>query len=121
MGPTITCTACGTVLGVPKSGMPAAGLSCIWCGYVNLPADAPAPASSPAPRPTMEAVPTAATAPPSRPAPHRWADDEDDNGQPYVPAAEEIKTRKCEQCAKDIDLLAVVCVHCGYDAQAKKK
>jgi hypothetical protein len=69
----------------------------------------------------MEAVPTAATAPPSRPAPHRWADDEDDNGQPYVPAAEEIKTRKCEQCAKDIDLLAVVCVHCGYDAQAKKK
>jgi hypothetical protein len=52
---------------------------------------------------------------------HRWADDEEDNGLPYVLPTDEVKTRKCEECGKDIDLLAVVCVHCGFDAAAKTK
>ncbi len=58
---------------------------------------------------------------PVKPLPHPYADDEDDNGQPYALPKEEAKTRPCEACGKAIDLLAVVCVHCGFDAQAKKK
>jgi hypothetical protein len=123
MRATITCTACGSVLGVPKDGVPAGGLSCNWCGCVNLQATAPAPAPAPAPTAKPAPEPVTAAGTPAEPAPvrHRWADDDDDNGQPYAPVTDEVKTRKCEACGKDIDLLAVVCVHCGFDAQAKKK
>jgi hypothetical protein len=54
-------------------------------------------------------------------APHPWADDEDDNGLPYAIPPGEIKTRKCEECGKEIELASVVCVYCGYDARAKSK
>jgi hypothetical protein len=126
MRPTITCTACGTVLGVPKAGMPKDGLSCNWCGYVTLPSSEPAslpagPTSRPAAPPVSSSSdPVEPTAVENALA-HRWADDEDDNGQPYELPRDEVKTRKCEGCGKDIDLVAVVCVHCGYDAQAKTK
>lgn len=122
MRATITCSACGTVLGVPKGGVPKDGLSCNWCGYVSR--DAAAPVEPPPVPPRTPEVPAAAAAPapavPKAP-PHRWADDEDDNGQPYDLPADEIKTRKCEGCGREIDGHAVVCVHCGYDAQTKRK
>ena len=126
MRPTITCSACGTVLGVPEGGVPAHGLPCNWCGYVNLPASEAAP---PAPKAiTRSVLATKETAaapavgtPPNARAPHRWADDADDNGQPYALPADEVKKRKCEGCGKDIDFAAVVCVHCGYDAEARQK
>jgi DNA-directed RNA polymerase subunit RPC12/RpoP len=124
MRQTVTCSACGTVLGVPKSGMPADGLTCNWCGYVNLKAADPvakpvATAAGPAPLSPDSPIETAPTR--VRPEPHRWADDEDDNGQPYAIPRGEIKTRKCEECGKEIELASVVCVYCGYDARAKPK
>jgi hypothetical protein len=125
MRSTLPCSACGTVLGVPPGGVPKGGLPCNWCGYVNLPnAEAAPPSPNPAPRPAPSRAEVAAPAAPplvEKAEPHRWADDEDDNGQPYALPREEAKTRKCQDCGKDIDLLAVVCVHCGFDAQAKKK
>jgi hypothetical protein len=121
MRQTITCSACGTVLGVPKGGVPRDGLSCNWCGYVTLPASEPAPSPKPAPRPAPAPVAAAPAAPADKPAPHPWADDDDDNGLPYVLPPDEVKTRKCQACGKDIDLLAVVCVHCGFDAAARQK
>jgi len=121
MRPTITCSACGTVLGIPKAGMPREGLPCNWCGYVTLPAAEPAPPPKPAPRPAAAPVAAGPAPPVEKPAPHRWADDEDDDGTPYDLPRDEVKTRKCAGCGKDIDLLAVVCVHCGFDAEAKQK
>src|SRR3954465_10391462 len=97
MRPTITCSACGTVLGVPKAGMPKDGLPCNWCGYVTLPTSEPVPSPKPAPRP----APAPLTAPPpatpaaEKPIPPRWADDEDD-GTPYELPPDEVKTRKCQ-------------------------
>lgn len=123
MRPTLPCSACGTVLGVPKGGVPKDGLPCNWCGYVNQPASEPAAVSpKPAPEPVADPAAVATTlASPEPVAPHRWADDLDDNGRPYTLPADEKPKRKCEGCGKEIDQLAVVCVHCGYDAQAKKK
>src|SRR5207245_1830903 len=100
--------ACGTVLGVPKAGMPRDGLSCNWCGYVNLTAtEAAPPASTPIPRPapiSAEAVAAAVSpAPVEKASPHRWADDLDDNGQPYALPPDPVKKRKCEGCGKDIN------------------
>jgi len=122
MASTITCTACGTVLGVPKSGIPKDGLSCNWCGYVNLPAAEaeakPVAAATASKRKSAEAPP--APVKPKAP-PHKWADDEDDNGQPYELPPEEVKTRPCANCGKQIDELAVVCVHCGYDSASQQK
>jgi hypothetical protein len=133
MRATITCSACGTVLGVPKGGIPKDGLSCNWCGYVTLPDAAPPPAPVEPParprRPKDEPVPAAVAAeapapsPPPAPKapPHPYADDEDDNGEPYEPAPEENPKRKCEECGRLIDAKAVICVHCGYDARAGQK
>jgi len=118
MRATITCTACGTVLGIPKSGMPADGLPCNWCGYVNLKAPEPAPKPVAAAVRAPEMLPVA-SAPVA--TPHPFADDQDDNGQPYEMPPEEVKTRACEDCGKLIDLNSVVCVHCGYDVRAKGK
>lgn len=150
MRSTLTCTACSTVLGIPKTGMPKDGLPCNWCGYVNQLAPEPE-ASTKARQPDLEAeaparqehqpdtkaqspsAPARAKENPEpghpihneavepKPAPHRWADDEDDNGQPYLLPHEEAKTRLCSKCKKQIDLLAVVCVHCGFDESAGKK
>ena len=120
-GRTLTCTACGTVLGIPKKGMPKDGLSCNWCGYVNVavPEEAPKASVAPAKSPPLPVAAFAETTSPTtvpKAATHRWADDEDDNGQPYDLPQEEIKTRPCAACGKKIDLKAVVCVHCGFDA-----
>src|SRR5262249_46230215 len=124
----LTCSACGTVLGVPKSGMPADGLTCNWCGYVNL--KAPEPAAKPVaatagPAPSASESPIETTAAPApvhaKGIPHRWADDEDDDGLPYEIPPGEIRTRKCEECGKEVELASVVCVYCGYDARAKSK
>jgi hypothetical protein len=123
MRATITCAACGTVLGVPKAGMPKDGLSCNWCGYVNLPTanpePNPAPVSAPVPvtSPVAESEPT----PVRKAAPHRWADDEDDNGMPYAVPRGEIREKRCQACGKEIDINSVVCVHCGFDAATRKK
>jgi hypothetical protein len=127
MRATITCTACGTVLGIPKNGVPKDGLSCNWCGYVNTvePEPAPkavaatAPSPSPPPLPVAKQAPEPAETP--KAAPHRWADDEDDNGQPYALPHEEVKTRPCDSCGKKIALKDVVCVHCGHDAKSGEK
>lgn len=134
MRSTLTCTACSTVLGIPKAGMPKDGLPCNWCGYVNHLSPEPesqrkteAQSRVPSREPDAEAKEKyepeslANDSLASKAAPHRWADDEDDNGQPYMLPHEEAKTRPCSQCGKHIDLLAVVCVHCGYDASAGKK
>lgn len=124
MRATITCNACGTVLGIPKSGMPVEGLSCNWCGYINLAEpNPPAEPVTAAHRPVTTAATTASSepAPASKAAPHPWADDEDDNGQPYVIPPGEIRTRRCAGCNKEIDITSVVCVHCGYDAAKKEK
>jgi hypothetical protein len=98
--------------------MPKDGISCNWCGYVVLPSPEPEPAA--AVRSTPKPPPTAAAPKPKAP-PHKWADDEDDNGDPYELPPEEVKTRACINCNKQIELLAVVCVHCGYDAEKKQK
>jgi len=128
MRSTLTCTACSTVLGIPKAGMPKDGLPCNWCGYVNqLASEAEAPArpgtTEPAARAKEKHQPDAQAreSPTAKPAPHRWADDEDDNGQPYTLPHEEAKTRPCAECGKQIDVKAVVCVHCGFDETAGKK
>src|SRR5262249_9497324 len=106
MRQTLTCSACGTVLGVPKSGMPADGLTGNWCGYVTLkapePVAKPVAAASAAPVVPDSQVEAASTpvAVKAKTAPHRWADDEDDDGEPYAIPPGEIKTRKCEDCGK---------------------
>src|SRR5687768_12758823 len=110
MRSTISCSACGTVLGVPKAGFPADGLPCNWCGYVNV--QAPEPAAAPARAKSLPA--------PVDPELPEWSDDEDDS-KPYALPAEEAKTRPCVSCGKQIDLLAVVCVHCGYDYESGRK
>jgi hypothetical protein len=117
MPPTITCTSCGTVLGIPKAGMPKDGMSCNWCGYVNTPAPTPVAVAAP----KREAVTTPAE--PLAPAaePYKWGDGGDDDGEPYSLPPEEIKTRPCTSCGRPIDRSAVVCVHCGYHAEAKQK
>jgi hypothetical protein len=119
MRATITCTACGTVLGVPKSGMPRDGISCNWCGYVNLPAPEPEP--KPVAAATAEVRQARHAEPTAKGAPHPWADDDDDNGQPYALPQEEVKTRPCTACGKEVDVGAVVCVHCGFDSTTKQK
>jgi hypothetical protein len=119
MRATITCTACGTVLGIPKAGMPADGLSCNWCGYLNRPAADP----KPEPAAARTSAPEAAAPRPAREVTSelaQWSDDETDS-LPYAVPPEEIKTRRCEECTKLIDIHAVVCVHCGYDAEKKQK
>ncbi len=128
MRSTLTCTACSTVLGIPKAGMPKDGLPCNWCGYVNqLSPEPEAQAKVFPPEPEAQAKEKqeletpAKKVQPGKPAPHRWADDEDDDGQPYMLPHEEAKTRPCSKCGKHIDLLAVVCMHCGYDEAAGKK
>jgi hypothetical protein len=127
---TLTCTACGTVLGIPKKGMPKDGLSCNWCGYVNVaaPEEAPKPvtaaaANVPPPLPVAALAEVTTPPPPAEPKAmtHRWADDEDDDGQPYKIPTEAVKTRPCAHCGEKIDLAAKVCVHCGFDAGAGKK
>src|SRR5262245_5673513 len=105
MRSTISCAACGTVLGVPKAGMPRAGLPCNWCGYVNLPSmeattAAPPPVTRPVTVPASTAPAPTEPTPKDKPAPHRWADDADDNGQPYALPPDEVKKRKCEGCGK---------------------
>ena len=123
MRATLTCAACGTVLGIPKSGMPAGGLPCNWCGYVNVaaaepkpvPAAVAAPAEPPSPEPEAPCLAT------PNAQPHPFADDEDDNGLPYTLPPEPVKTRDCEGCGKKVVASAVVCAHCGYDARQKAK
>src|SRR5262245_29403884 len=119
MRETITCTTCGTVLGVPNGGMPKDGLSCNWCGYVNL-KEAEPEAKSVAARAAAREAASRPTSPPKPKAPpHPLGEDEDDNGEAYVLPPEEIKTRPCASCGKQIDQLAVICVHCGYNAELK--
>jgi hypothetical protein len=118
MRETITCTACGTVLGIPKAGIPKDGLSCNWCGYVNV--KAPEPEAKPvaagaAARETPRAAPK-----PKTPA-HPLGDDEDDNGEAYELPPEEVKTRPCPSCGKKIDETVIVCIHCGYDTVRKER
>jgi hypothetical protein len=117
MRATITCSACGTVLGVPKAGMPADGLPCNWCGYVNQPKAEPKPEPAAARPAASETAPAATEA---AAALATWSDDEGDS-LPYRVPPEEIKTRRCDQCGELIDIHAVVCVHCGYDAETKQK
>lgn len=120
MKETITCTACGTVLGVPKGGMPKDGLSCNWCGYVNV--KAPEPEAKPVAAARVRETASVAPAPQkSKAPPHPLGEDEDDNGEAYELPPEEVKTRACASCGKQIDLLAVICVHCGYNAELKEK
>jgi DNA-directed RNA polymerase subunit RPC12/RpoP len=123
MRSTITCTACGTVLGVPKSGMPKGGLSCNWCGYVVLAeSESPAPDLSPSRgNPTTIAEEPSTIGVQEKAAKHRWADDDDDDGQPYDLPQEEVKTRKCDGCGKEIEVLSIICVHCGFSAEAKER
>ena len=132
MSQTITCPSCQTVLGVPKAGFPAEGIICNWCGTVvaeptRMTSPKKRPSSAvidtdiqpiPAARDTSVQVPQA-----ERPmaAPHKWGDDEDDNGEAYDVPADEIKTRKCVACGKDIDGEAILCVHCGHDARSNTK
>src|SRR5207247_10289468 len=47
--------------------------------------------------------------------------DEDDKGLTYSSPKGEMRTRRCEQCGKEIDIGAVVCVHCGYDFRKQEK
>ena len=103
--------------------MPKDGLSCNWCGYVNLPAANPEPVPAPVTAPVPVTAPAAESEPTPvrKAAPHRWADDEDDNGMPYAIPRGEIREKRCQACGKEIDINSVVCVHCGYDAAAKKK
>ena len=103
--------------------MPKDGLSCNWCGYVNLPAANPEPVPAPVTAPVPVTAPAAESEPTPvrKAAPHRWADDEDDNGMPYAIPRGEIREKRCQACGKAIDINSVVCVHCGYDAAAKKK
>ena len=120
MRPTITCSSCGTVLGLPKAGMPTDGLPCNWCGYINL-TDAAVPVAPPAPSPpTRQARPEAPIEIPDEPTPkaalHRWADDEDDDGQPYRIPKGDIKTRKCEACGKDLH----ACLNCRFYKQGAR-
>jgi hypothetical protein len=110
------------VLGVPKSGIPKDGLSCNWCGYVNLPPEPEAkPVAAAATSKQKVAEAPAPTNPKVKAPPHKWADDVDDNGEPYELPPEEVKTRPCANCKKDIDIIAVVCVHCGYDSESQQK
>jgi hypothetical protein len=95
-------------------------LPCNWCGYVNPPTAEAAPRPQPAAQSAATAAPASIPVA-EKPAPHRWADDPDDNGQAYTLPSDEVKTRPCDSCGKQIDVIAVVCVHCGFDAQAKKK
>src|SRR5688572_23120358 len=119
MRATLPCSACGTVLGVPKTGMPESGLPCNWCGYVNPPPAQPRPspaATTGHPQPT-----TLTPAPADLPSELAgWSDDEGDS-LPYRVPPEEIKTRRCGECGQLIDIHAVVCVHCGFDAEKKQK
>lgn len=117
MRESITCTACGTVLGVPKGGMPKDGLSCNWCGYVNQ------KALEPEPKPVAAAAARETTRPAAKPqaAPHPLGDGGDDNGEPYDLPPQEIKTRPCPNCGKKIDETVIVCIHCGYNTVRKEK
>jgi hypothetical protein len=99
------------------TGMPAAGLPCNWCGYVNLPSTEPKPQPSAVP-PKPEPTAPRSAGPPSELA--QWSDDES-NSLPYRVPQEEVKTRRCGECGKLIDIQALVCVHCGYDAEKKQK
>jgi hypothetical protein len=194
MQATFPCSNCSTVLGVPKGGVPAEGITCNWCGHVNrepvvadpLPpvtkASVPKPApAAPKPQPTKPTAPAspqqiicsncenkievpkegvpeegivcnwcgatlrkkasakakqaAATALPPLPASmptapekqvaakaplHPYAEDDEDDGQPYeVPEDETV--RDCEECGKEIDAHAVVCIHCGHNYEKRKK
>jgi hypothetical protein len=79
MKETVTCTACGTVLGIPKGGIPKDGLSCNWCGYVNV--KAPEPEAKPVAAAAAPAREAARPAPKPKAPPHPLGDDEDDNGE----------------------------------------
>lgn len=50
-----------------------------------------------------------------------WAEDEDDDGKPYALPQDEIKTKRCTECGKEIDVKASICVHCGHDERTRKK
>jgi len=121
MQSTVTCRSCGTVLGVPKGGAPADGVTCNWCGAANQIDQAkPVKPLSPVPPAATVTQFPAEPAMPKAPA-HKWADDEDDDGQPYDIPAEEITTKACAACGKDIAIGAVICVHCGHDHRGGKK
>ncbi len=118
MQSTVTCRSCGTVLGIPKGGVPVEGVTCNWCGAVTTP-DAPKPTATKAKSP---APPAAATLPAKPKTPlNKYADDEDDDGLPYDIPADEITTKPCVGCHKQMDTAAVVCVHCGQDQRGGKK
>ena len=127
MRPTITCTACGTILGVPKSGIPAEGLTCNWCGYVTSATATPTKPASPPELPGRSTPATPDTPQPAAPKKkpkgvrHLWGDDEDDDGEAYDLPPEAVKTRRCEACGKDVDVKSLVCIHCGYDTAKKEK
>ncbi len=109
-------------MGIPKSGVPATGLECNWCGVVNQP-EVPKPAVAKTTAPTTAKPSTASstkTAKPKAP-PRKWADDDEDDGLPYDIPADEITTKPCEACQKEIGLDAVVCIHCGHDHRNKEK
>lgn len=121
MQSTVTCRSCGTVLGVPKGGAPAEGVTCNWCGAANQ-IDPPKPAAANVLPPVLPLPAPANLKPAKLKAPaHKWADDEDDDGQPYDIPAEEITTKACAACGKEIAIAAVICVHCGHDHRGGKK
>jgi hypothetical protein len=130
---TVACAGCGTILGVPESGIPEGGLACIWCDSVYTGAEDAAAAAAKAATSAATATPVAATLAASvsgssakesdkpKAQLHRHADDDDDDGTPYEIPKEAVKHRPCESCTQRIDIDAVICVHCGYDHRSKGK
>lgn len=130
MQSTIPCKSCGTVLGIPKEGVPSDGVECNWCGARNHLADTQPPehidpATIPSQKPSKPTatdlkIPSKTQSKPKK-QPHRWADDEDDDGEPYEIPEGEHPVRKCEACQKEIPKEAVLCIHCGHHRDKKEK
>lgn len=100
--------------------MPKSGLSCNWCGYVNLPATEPndKPVETAAARERSASM--ASIAKPDSPA-VEFGDDDETTSNPYKLTPEEAKMRPCPECGQRIDITSQVCHHCGFDARSKQK
>lgn len=121
MNGTLTCR-CGTVLGIPSTGIPKDGLTCNWCGHQVTEEQRP---TSPLSQQRQESELKPSTSQPkattSKAPPRPWADDDDDDGTPYTIPQSEITTKKCLQCQKEIAIEAVLCHHCGHDERKREQ
>jgi predicted Zn finger-like uncharacterized protein len=124
------CPSCATVLRVPAE-FAGKKVKCKKCEAVfPVPVAAkplPAEFAKPGAAPPVTAKPAKPVAKPAAPPPPvendalKFAEDDEDDANPYT-AVQESDAPRCPHCAKDLDPPdSLICLNCGYDLRERKR